>query len=149
MALRVMRAFDYIKTLPEWNGRDLIATGGSQGGLQAIWAASLVSGVTRCETSIVWCSNIAGAMLDNRLPGWHPQYVRGLDYYDTVFHAARIPTTCFVDFERIGLGDYTCPPSGVTVVYNAVRGPKRAAYYQNSTHPYVPPEPSIFRRFSA
>ena len=148
MALRAMRAFDYLKTLPEWNGHDLIATGGSQGGLQAIWAASLVPGLTRCETSIVWCSNIAGATLDNRLPGWHPQYVRGLDYYDTVFHAARIPTSCFVDFERIGLGDYTCPPSGVTMVYNAVQGPKRAAYYQNSTHMYVPPEPEIFRRFA-
>jgi cephalosporin-C deacetylase-like acetyl esterase len=149
MALRAMRAFDYLKTLPEWNGRDLIATGGSQGGLQAVWAASLVPGVTRCETSIVWCSNIAGATLDNRLPGWHPQYVRGLDYYDTVFHAARIPASCFVDLERIGLGDYTCPPSGVTMVYNAVQGPKRAAYYQNSTHGYVPPEPSVFRIFDA
>ena len=149
MALRVMRAFDFAKTLPGWNGRDLIATGGSQGGLQAIWAASLVPGLTRCETSITWCSNMAGAALDGRLPGWHPEYVRGLDYYDTVFHAARIPTACFVDFERIGLGDYTCPPSGVTMVYNAVRGPKRAAYYQNSTHGYVPQEPSVFRIFDA
>ena len=148
MALRVMRAFDFAKTLPGWNGRDLIATGGSQGGLQAIWAASLVTGLTRCETSITWCSNMAGATLDKRLPGWHPEYVRGLDYFDTVFHAARIPASCFVDFERIGLGDYTCPPSGVTMVYNAVRGPKRAAYYQNSTHVYVPPEPAIFRRFA-
>ncbi len=149
MALRVMRAFDFVKTLPEWNGRDLIATGGSQGGLQAVWAASLVPGVTRCETYITWCSNMAGAALDKRLPGWHPEYVRGLDFFDTVFHAARIPTSCFVDFERIGLGDYTCPPSGVTMVYNAVRGPKRAAYYQNSTHSYVPPEPSVFRIFDA
>ena len=148
MALRVMRAFDFVKTLPEWNGRDLIATGGSQGGLQAVWAASLVPGVTRCETYITWCSNMAGAALDKRLPGWHPEYVRGLDYYDTVFHAARIPESCFVDFERIGLGDYTCPPSGVTMVYNAIRGPKRAAYYQNSTHMYVQPEPEIFRRFA-
>jgi cephalosporin-C deacetylase-like acetyl esterase len=148
MALRVMRAFDFAKTLHGWNGRDLIATGGSQGGLQAIWAASLVPGITRCETYITWCSNMAGAALDKRLPGWHPEYVRGLDYYDTVFHAARIPTSCFVDFERIGLGDYTCPPSGVTIVYNAVRGPKRAAYYQNSTHPYVPPEPEKFMRFA-
>ena len=149
MALRVMRAFDFVKTIPEWNGRDLIASGGSQGGLQAVWAASLVPGITRCETYITWCSNMAGAALDHRLPGWHPEYVRGLDYFDTVFHAARIPASCFVDFERIGLGDYTCPPSGVTMVYNAVRGPKRAAYYQNSTHAYVPQEPSVFRIFDA
>lgn len=145
MVMRVMRAFDFVKTLPEWNGVDLIASGGSQGGLQAVWAASLVEGITRCESYITWCSNISGKVLDGRLPGWHPEYVRGLDYYDTVFHAAHIPESCFVDFERIGLGDYTCPPSGVTMVYNAVRGNKRAAYYQNSTHCYVPPLPEIIR----
>ena len=148
MALRVMRAFDFIRTRPEWNGRDLFAMGGSQGGLQAIWAASLVPDLTRCECSINWCSNIAGADLDARLPGWNPPYVRGLDYYDTVFHAARIPATCFVDVQRVGLGDYTCPPSGVTAMYNAIPGPRRIAYYQNSTHMYVQPEPTLARRWN-
>ncbi len=38
MALRVVRAFDYLKTRPEWNGRDIEASGGSQGGLQTMWA---------------------------------------------------------------------------------------------------------------
>lgn len=147
MALRAMRAFDYLRTLPEWNGRDLIATGGSQGGLQAIWSASLVPEINRCEPSITWCCNLAGAEIDGRLPGWHPVHVRGLDYFDPVFHAARIGGGCFVDMQRIGLGDYTCPPSGITAAYNSISAPKRAAYYQNSTHMYVPPEPGIFMRF--
>lgn len=146
MALRVMRAMDFVKTLPQWNGRDLIARGGSQGGLQSIWAASLVPGVTKCICSINWCSNIAGLKHDDRLCGWEPEYVRGLDYYDTVFHASRIPKTCFVDVVRAGLGDYTCPPSGVTAMYNAITAPKRIAFYQNSTHMYVQFEPTISRR---
>lgn len=145
MALRVMRSLDFVKTLPEWNGRDLFAQGGSQGGLQAIWAASLEPKLTRCDCSINWCSNIAGVKLDSRMRGWHPEYVPGLDYYDTVFHASHIPETCFVDVLRIGLGDYTCPPSGITAMYNAIKAPKRVAYYQNSTHMFVPFEPTISR----
>lgn len=145
MALRVMRSFDFIKTLPEWNGRDLFARGGSQGGLQAIWAASLVPELTRCICHINWCSNIASTKIEGRLGGWLPEYVRGLDYYDTVFHASRIPATCFVDVVRMGLGDYTCPPSGITAMYNAIKGPKRLAAYQNSTHMYVPQEQAVYR----
>lgn len=145
MALRVMRAFDYLKTRPDWNGKDLVAIGGSQGGLQAIWAASLVEGLTFCDTSITWCSNVAGASLDKRMAGWHPGYVRGLDYYDTCFHAARIPASCRVSVTRAGLGDYTCPPSGVTAMYNSISAPKSIGYYQNSEHMYVPDPPCYVR----
>lgn len=149
MARRVMRAVAYAKTLPEWNGEDLWVRGGSQGGLQAIWASSLVEGVTRCESWIHWCSNLAGPEKDRRMAGWAPTYVRGLDYFDTVFHASKIPESCFVDVLRMGLGDYTCPPSGVTAMYNAIKGAKRIAIYQNSTHGYVPVEPQIMRRRGA
>jgi len=33
MAWRVVRAIEYLKSLPEWNGRDLTVRGGSQGAL--------------------------------------------------------------------------------------------------------------------
>lgn len=146
MACRVMRALEFVKQDKMWNGMDLFVRGGSQGGLQAIWAAHLDKDVTRCECSVNWCSNIAGATLDNRIAGWSPTYVRGLDYYDTVFHAAHIQDKCFVDVQRVGMGDSTCPPSGVTAMYNAVKCGKRIAYYQNSTHLDIPPEPIISRR---
>lgn len=148
MAQRVMRSLDYIKTHPMWNGRDLIVRGCSQGGLQAVWGASLDKDVTRAEVSVNWCSNIAGYALGARLPGWHPSYRRGLDYYDTVFHASRIGGKCFFDLQRIGLGDYTCPPSGVTAMYNEVRAPKRVAYYQGSTHMGIPERCAISRLVS-
>ena len=38
-----------------WNGKDLYASGGSQGGLQTIWAAACGEGVTFARSSITWC----------------------------------------------------------------------------------------------
>ncbi len=149
MALRAIRSVEFIKTEAKWNGRDLFVTGGSQGGLQAIWAAAHGEGVTRCESYINWCSNLAGASLEGYMPGWHPEHTKALDYYDTVFNAPFIPESCFVDITRVGLGDYTCPPSGITMMYNAIKAPKRIAYYQNSTHMDIPPEPTIYRRRAA
>ena len=45
---RIMRALDYVKSLPEWDGKTLIVTGGSQGGAQALAAAALDPQVTLC-----------------------------------------------------------------------------------------------------
>ena len=59
MVLRVMRALQYLKTLPEWNGKDLRARGGSQGGLQTIWAAGCGEGVTQADSGITWCCDMA------------------------------------------------------------------------------------------
>ena len=41
MALRLMRACEWAKTLPEWDGRTFAVDGGSQGGLQSVWCAAL------------------------------------------------------------------------------------------------------------
>ena len=42
-ALRVMRSLQFVKSLPQWDGKNLQANGGSQGGLQTVWAAALAS----------------------------------------------------------------------------------------------------------
>ena len=54
MFLRVKRALQYLKTLEGWNGKDLRASGWSQGGLQTIWAAACGEGVTSAEIGIPW-----------------------------------------------------------------------------------------------
>ncbi len=133
MALRVMRAFDFVKTLPEWDGKSLIAQGGSQGGLQATWAGSLVPELTLCRPHVTWCCDIAGTSV-GRMGGWRPDFKPGLAYYDAVFHTRYIPKTCELDISRIGLGDYICPPSGLAAQYNAATCPKKAEWVQNSTH---------------
>ena len=136
MMLRVMRALEFVKSLPEWNGKDLIVTGGSQGGLQALNAAALDSDVTQCSAYKPWCCDLAGVS-SGRLRGWRPDYAGGLAYYDPVNQARHI--TCRV-WLSAGLGDYVCPPSGITAVYNAFKTThKKIEYIQGATHGNNPP----------
>jgi cephalosporin-C deacetylase-like acetyl esterase len=138
MALRVMRSLQFLKSLPQWNGKDLSVSGGSQGGLQTVWAAALDPDVTHANSSITWCCDFAGPT-QGRLGGWRPAYVPALNYYDSVFHAKRIK--CPIVISRAGLGDYTCPPSGLAILYNNISSPKKIVWYQGSTHGFVPPKP--------
>lgn len=141
MAFRVMRALEYMKTRPEWNGKDLIAEGGSQGGLQTSWAAGLDPDVTLARPSIVWCCDLGATEPGGRLHGpWYIQHTAGIDYFDAVNHIKR--AKCPVEIPRAGLGDYTCPPSGLAVYFNAIPTPKSINWVQGSRHGYVPPDPN-------
>ena len=139
MALRAMRAVEYLKTLPEWNGRSLVAEGGSQGGLQTSWVAGLGLGVTLARPSITWgCDMGMPGGASGRLHGpWYLPYGKGLDYYDAVNHIRR--AKCPVEVTRAGLGDYTCPPSGLALYFNAIPGPKSIRWVQGSEHGFIPP----------
>ncbi|HRU18925.1 MAG TPA: acetylxylan esterase [Kiritimatiellia bacterium] len=140
MALRVMRALEYLKSLPGWDGKNLIASGGSQGGLQTIWAAGLDKDVTHAESSITWCCDLGGERLGRNRGGWYIKWSDGLGYYDAVNVAKRIPTSCRTIIPRAGLGDYVCPPSGLAILWNNIKGPKKITWVQGSQHGYVPPE---------
>ncbi len=146
MALRVMRAVEYAKSLSQWDGETLVVIGGSQGGLQAVWAAALDHDVSLCQASIIWCTDIAGASEAGRLGGWHPKWVSELGYYDTVNHAPYIQ--CPVEVTRAALGDYTSPPSGLAAFYNNLNVAKKIVWYQGSTHGYISPRSEKFEEFS-
>jgi len=133
MAVRVIRAFDFVKTVTAWNGKDLGVIGYSQGGLQAAWAAGLVPEITHAEIGMPWCTD-AGCEKAGRQRGTCPDYQPGLDYFDPVNHIKRAPSTCLVDIVRAGLGDYVAQPSGVAVLFNAAPAKKRVTYYQNCAH---------------
>jgi cephalosporin-C deacetylase-like acetyl esterase len=140
MMLRVMRALEYVKSLPEWDGKNLAVSGGSQGGLQSLTAAGLDSSVTQCVAGKPWCCDLGGVTL-GRLKGWRPDWTEALGYYDPVNHAKRIKCETIISS---GLGDYVCPPSGLTVLYNNIKAPKKIDYIQGSTHGYDPPNPQKF-----
>ena len=133
MAVRVIRAFDFVRTVAAWNGKDLGVIGYSQGGLQAAWAAGLVPEITHAEIGMPWCSDIGGEKA-GRQRGTCPEYQPGLDYFDPVNFVKRAPETCLVDIVRAGLGDYVAQPSGVAVLFNNAPGKKRVIYYQNCAH---------------
>ena len=146
MTYRVMRGLEYLKSRPEWNGKDLTASGGSQGGLQAIWAAALDPQVSACEIAIPWCCDIGGTEVGRNRGTWYVEWVPALGFYDPVNMAARIPKSCRVNIARAGLGDYTCPPAGIAAFYNSLTAPKRIVWVQGSTHGYVPPKAERYVR---
>ncbi|MCQ2389623.1 MAG: acetylxylan esterase, partial [Kiritimatiellae bacterium] len=140
MALRLMRACEWAKTLPEWDGKTFVVEGGSQGGLQTAWAMHLVDGVTVARPCITWGCDL-GAGEHGRVRGdWHLPYVPGLEYFDAVNHAKR--AKCPVEVTRAGIGDYCCPPSGLAAFYNAIPTRKSILWVQGSQHGYVPPKPN-------
>ena len=126
MFLRVMRALDYVKTLPEWDGKTLVVRGGSQGGAQAIVAAALDPQVTFCNAGVPALGDHAGRLVGRR-PGW-PCYVNkknlndadlkvidAVKYYDHVYFAKRIKCETYF---YTGFVDFVCAPTSVYAAYN-------------------------------
>ena len=138
MSSRAIRAVEYAKTLSEWNGKDLVASGTSQGGLQTSWVASLDLGVTLAQPCVTWgCDFGMPEGPRKRLhESWFIPYGKGLDYYDTINHIRR--AKCPIEITRAGLGDYVCPPSGLAAYFNAIPGRKSINWVQGSRHCYVP-----------
>ena len=141
MILRLIRAIQYTKSLPEWDGKELQVSGSSQGGAFAIWGAGCGEGVTRVSSTVTGFCDM-GAERAGRLRGPWPRikYVEAVGYFDAVNFAKRVPATCRVDIARAGLGDYTCPPSGLAILWNSLTCPKTIVWVQGSEHSYVPPE---------
>ena len=141
MTYRIMRALEYLKSLPEWDGKCLKATGGSMGGLQALWAGSMDPDVTEVVAWVPWCCDMGGRMTCGRnFAGWGVGETEALRYFDPVNLVRRMNPKCRTLIDRAGLGDYCCPPSGVAILYNNIPGPKRITWVQGSTHGYVPSE---------
>ena len=127
MFVRVMRALDYVKSLPEWDGKTLIVTGGSQGGAQALAAASLDPQVTLCRAAVPALCDI-GARAAGRLPTGplrslsveeqaDPVLIRESGYLDFVFLGRNIKCPVYLS---CGLVDNICQAMGIMVFYNSL-----------------------------
>ncbi len=130
LLLRDLRALEYLKTRPEWNGKDLKTTGGSMGAYQSIALAALDRDVTECSGFIPWCADLGGVKL-GRMGGWRPGYTDVLGLYDIANFAKRLK--CPTEITII-LGDYVCPPSGQFVMYNNMKCAKKLSYSLNGGH---------------
>jgi cephalosporin-C deacetylase len=121
--MRLVRALEYVKTLPEWNGRDLIIEGTSMGGSQALLGAALDPDVTLCVANDpAQCDHFAELDTPARHPGW-PRLINDGDervraaaaYYDNIYFSERI--RCEVCIAS-GFADDTCFSSGVYIAFN-------------------------------
>ena len=141
MVMRDLRALQFAKSLPEWNGQTLETQGGSMGAWQAIACAALDRAVTKCTASIPWSADLGGGVKLGYMTGWRPDWTANLDYIDLKNLATLV--TCPVTFTA-GLGDYVCPPSGEIQLYRALPEPKKVTFTQNMGHGavYGPNAPS-------
>ena len=140
MILRAVAALKFMTTLDRWDGENLIAYGGSQGGMQAMNAASLYYKCTECDVFVPWMCDVA-AKIKGRIRYAAPPFARGLCYFDGVNTARHIKCKTTV---RAGLGDYTCQPSGITAMFNALGCESSIVFRQNMIHTSAEPEGAEF-----
>lgn len=121
MYLRMVRALDYLVTLPEWDGERVAVYGESQGGAQSAALAGIDPRVTAVSLRVPAFIDVAG-WLDDRRGSWPATYGRKaqelagkLPYYDG---ACLLTLTKAKIFFEAGLVDYTCPPGCVAAGYN-------------------------------
>ena len=128
MFFRVMCELEFMKSRPEWNGRDLVVSGGSLGGIQTIFAAAIDPAVTLALVAVpsfCECNAFEAGRTPNgvfrRIPidelKKHPEYLETGFYYDSVNFAKRIKCETFV---CTGFTDEACHPCNVYAFYNAI-----------------------------
>ncbi len=140
MMIRAGQALRYMMTRPEWDGKNLIARGGSQGGVQAMHAAALVPEVTVIDIFVPWLCDTNATSI-GRLPGWGVFEGNALRYFDLSVRASYTEKKTLI---RAGLGDYTSPPAGIVAMYHKLRGEKQLILVQSREHLYVSPEAEDF-----
>ena len=140
------RALDFLCSLPEWDGRNAIVTGGSQGGALTIITAALNEKATVCAPFYPALCDLTGC-LHHRAGGW-PKFFSGfykdgktdipddqavatLQYYDVVNFARQLTIPTFMSW---GYSDDTCSPTSVWAAWNEISAPKEKDITPSSGH---------------
>lgn len=142
----VVRAGDFIFSLPQFDGSNYVVQGGSQGGGLAIIAGALDPRVKAIASSYPAMSDHSG-YLHGRAGGWphvfadtagmkaKEEKVETLRYYDVVNFARllRVP-----GIYAWGFNDRVVPPTSVFASYNVITAPKEAVIVPETEHFRVP-----------
>ena len=131
--LACVRSIDLLTSLPEWDGKNVIVQGGSQGGALALITAGLDKRVTACVANHPALSDMAGYkagraggyphLFKNTVDMDTPAKMKTLVYYDVVNFAKQITVPVYMTW---GFNDNTCPPTTSYIVYNVLNCPKEA-----------------------
>lgn len=141
-----VRALDFLCSLPQWDGKNALVTGGSQGGALAIVTAALNEKATACAAFYPALCDLT-AFLHGRAGGW-PKFFSGtlndgrtdipvaqaaatLPYYDVVNFARLLNVPTFMSW---GYGDDTCSPTSVWAAWNEITAPKEKDITPSSGH---------------
>ena len=129
----MVRVVDFLTQLPQWDGKNVMAQGNSQGGALALIATALDKRITACAISHPALSDMAGYKA-NRAGGYPhiftrfsgmdtPAKINTLSYYDVVNFASKITVPVFMTW---GYNDDVCPPTTSYIVYNTLNCHKEA-----------------------
>ncbi|MDR1673189.1 MAG: acetylxylan esterase [Bacteroidales bacterium] len=145
--LGCVRAVDFIFSLPEFDGSNIIVSGGSQGGALAIVTAALDSRIKGLSSFYPALCDITG-YLKGRAGGWPhmfnaansdfnntPQKIATIGYYDVVNFARQVKVPGFYSW---GYNDTTCPPTTTFAAYNVITAPKTLLLAEETAHWHYP-----------
>lgn len=138
--LGCLRANDFLTNLPQFDGKNLVVMGGSQGGALSVMTAALDP---RVKGLAVWVPALADTTgyLEGRAGGWphafrdvknrRPEKIETSKYYDTVNFTRRLKVPGFYTF---GYNDETCPPTSMFAAYNTITAPKKLVLALETGH---------------
>jgi cephalosporin-C deacetylase-like acetyl esterase len=135
--LSCIRANDFLTSRENWDGKNLVVIGGSQGGQLTLVTAGLDPRVTAIAVTHPAYCDVSGD-LHGRAGGWphpfQPDPVTGAPskhstpakiatatYYDAVNFARRVTVPGYYTW---GYNDEVCPPTSVYAAYNVIKAPK-------------------------
>ncbi len=141
--LGCVRCVDYIFSMPEFDGKNIIVNGGSQGGALSIVTAGLDPRIKGLAAFYPALCDLTG-YTNGRAGGW-PHMFRNADkkdpivakkienskYYDVVNFARQVKAPGFYSF---GYNDMVCPPTTMYSAYNVVTAPKELLLVEESAH---------------
>ena len=143
-----VRAVDYLCSMKEFDGSNLLVQGGSQGGALAIVTAVLNPRVTGVVSFFPALSDLSGYE-KGRAGGWPHLFRDSTDaveirkkklevssYYDVANFAKQLKVPVFF---YLGYNDMVCPPTSTFSVYNVITSPKEIVIMEEAEH-YVYPE---------
>lgn len=141
MYLSCCRAADFLAHRDDWDGRTLVAMGGSQGGMQSLMAAALCPEITAALAVVPAGCDMLGPAV-GRKGGWPQWYsnTEGKDpakvreasrYFDVANFAPRIKCPVLV---ALGLKDEVCPAEGILAAVNQIRSPKELIIMPGAEH---------------
>jgi cephalosporin-C deacetylase len=151
--LGCVRSNDFLASRENWDGKNLLVMGASQGGQLSIVTAALDPRVTAIAVTHPAMCDVVGE-LHGRAGGWPhpfkaqadgsrslhatPEKIRTTSYYDAVNFAKRLKVPGFYIW---GFNDETCPPTSTFAAYNVITAPKTLTIEPEQFHSY-PPEQS-------
>ncbi len=141
--LGCIRAVDYIFSLDNFDGENIIVEGGSQGGALAIVTAGLDDRIKGLISYYPALSDLTG-YLHGRAGGWphifrnNPakacvldEKVRAARYFDVVNFTRHVKVPGFYSF---GYNDMVCPPTSVYSAINTINAPKEMLVIPETEH---------------